>query len=142
MNARSMLHLASRSLLSSPSLNVDYDLHYSPRFRTEERVEFGGWPVLGSRHIEIMEDCWPQRRDLTGGTLDRLADVESFRIASEEEITNMVGVLRVISVYLGVSFWWPHTIRWGRRKLPLLQQMAVLLGQTPSTTKGVHGAGN
>lgn len=136
-----MLQVASRSLLSSPSLSADCDLYYSPRFRTEERVEFGGWPVLGFRHIETMEDFWPQRRDLTGGTLDRLADVESFRIASEEEITNMVGVLHLISVYL-------EYVSGGHTQFDGDVDSCIFFSKWPSysastsTTKGVHGAGN
>ena len=84
VDIKPMLQLASLLIRSSPSLNADYDLYYSPRVHPEERVSFGGRPVLEYRHVETTEAYEPRRRDLADAALDRLAGVVSFGIGEPD----------------------------------------------------------
>ena len=91
VDLKPMLQLASLLLRSSPSLNADYDLLYSPRVHPEQRVTFEDRPVLEFHRVETTKDYWPRRRDLANAALDRLAGVITFRIASEEEQPELKG---------------------------------------------------
>ena len=85
VDLKPMLQLASLLLRSSPSLNADYDLLYSPRVHPENPVTYEGRPVLEFHHVETTKSYWPRRRELANAALDRLAGVIAFQIASEEE---------------------------------------------------------
>lgn len=102
VDIKPMLQLASLLLRSSPSLNADYDLYYSPRVHPEERVKFEGRPVLEFRHVDTTEDYWEQRKYLANAALDRLAGKVSFRVVSEEEYASIKGNLGMSTIFLGI----------------------------------------
>lgn len=91
VDLKPLLQLASLLLRSSPSLNADYDLLYSPRVHPAERVTLEGRPVLEFHHVDTTKEYWPERRRLANAALDRLAGVITFRVASEEENIELEG---------------------------------------------------
>ena len=91
VDLKPMLQLASLLLRSSPSLNADYDLLYSPRVHPAERVTFEDRPVLEFHHVDTTKDYWPKRKELANAALDRLAGGITFLIASEEQNPQVKG---------------------------------------------------
>ena len=91
MGMKRVLQVASLRLRSPPSLNVDYDLYYSPWIHPQECVNFEDRPVLKFRHVETMEDSWRQRRDLANAALDRREGVVGFWNVSVEECPDIAG---------------------------------------------------
>lgn len=91
VDLKPMLQLASLLLRSSPSLNADYDLLYSPRVHPAERVTHEDRPVLEFHHVNTTKDYWPTRRGLANAALDRLAGVITFVIVSEEQNSQIKG---------------------------------------------------
>lgn len=102
VDIKPMLQLASLLIRSSPSLNADYDLYYSPRVHPKERVKSGSLPVLEYRHLDTTEPYWGERRDRANAALDRLAGVVDFRVVSEEENPEIEGVLAMTTSYFEV----------------------------------------
>ena len=102
VDIKPMLQLASFLLRSSPSLNADYDLYYSPRVHPKERVNSDGMPVLEYRHVDTAEHYRGERKDRANAALDRLAGVVDFRVVSKEENPEIEGSLAMNTSYLGV----------------------------------------